>query len=198
MICAHRGVRATLVGLVWGLSSVAGCSAGPTGGPPPASPPASPATAPASAAPTGIVYEDRDAGFSLVLPAGFQLTEKSGSTAGFTLPGRAPGSLQASLRVSSSPTDADLATVVADRRTYVTSTFPAARTTVDEPTTLPNGVHAWLLGATYNLRGAEVRILQLVVVEHRYSAVVTGLTSAPIFDRFDSTFRSTFSSFAPS
>jgi hypothetical protein len=189
MLLAHRRGKLGFAVTVSTLAALAACSFSPE---PTAPRPNEPVSAPA---PTGEHYEDQRAGFALTLPAGFLRNDTSDDprvTAEFTLPGEGPNTVRATMSIVVTPHSDDLPTLITKSRGLLQVALKDYRPTHDEPITLPSGTPGWLLGGSYLLQKVPARNIQLYLVDHNTSYVITGVTTKTIFDQFEPAFRGVF------
>lgn len=149
--------------------------------------------------PTGPHYQDQRAGLALTLPTGFlqaDTRDDPSVAAQFTLPGDGPNTVRATLSIVVTPNSDDLPTLVAKSRGLLRASLKDYQSTLDQPIALPSGPQGWLLGGSYALQTVPARNIQLFLVEHGTSYVVTGLTTKQIFDEFAPVFRGTFNTFS--
>ncbi len=190
----HRCAKLSVAFAAAPLIALSGCSTA-TAPPNPAESAGIAPSAPAAPTPTGPRYQDQRAHFALTLPAGFLQVGSSDDpsvAAQFTLPGEGPNTVRATLSVVVTPNTSGLPALVAKSRGLLQVALKEYQPMLDEPITLPNGVQAWLLGGTYILQSVPARNMQLYVVDHNTSYVITGLTTKQIFGEFEPVFRGVF------
>ena len=168
------------------LSAVAGCTGG-SAEPPPA--PATSSTAP------GAPSQKGHAEYDFIPPPGFVQVPTDGHqglVAEFTLPGEGANTVRANMTVAVSPVRTDLKAFTDDSKRSLLAAFPDYQPTVDEAFTLANGQRGWLLGGRYDLRGAPVQNLQLLLIGSQAKFVFNGLTAVGRAAEFDPVFRKSF------
>jgi hypothetical protein len=151
---------------------------------------------PPSEPPSSEVFSDPEGRFELVPPPGWPrgTAGPEGAAAVFAdpepLPPAITGRFNANINIFVAPTSADLPTTVAGAQQELRG-LPGYTLTADEPVTLADGTQAHLIGGEFTdpVGRLALRNLQLITVSGGVAYVVTGTALLQLWDRYESTFR---------